>query len=844
MSDLVGRLKAAGRSRASAGLGFAVAAFLGVAVWSAPARASGCANTFTNTAGGSWFTAANWSKGSVPTAGEEVCITEAGTYTVEMVQTSTAPVYKSLTVGASSGAQTLLVASTASANALLSTSEGTGVGAHGAITMTNSPFDTDANGVALGGPVVNAGTVAVEAGRGGSRHIEGAFTNTGTLTIGANTEFDVSKTLTNEGALDVAEGKQLTVSGKGAVVNGSGGSIAAGATGGVLAGSGSSFTQGAGTTSTTAGSEPVVVDDGSLTYSGSGASLIRARGTTTLAGNIAAGQTLVLESTSSENLEAKASASFENAGAIVETNSPFDSDANNVRLLLIGGTLANSGSFTTEAGRGGSRKLAGNLTNTGTLAIGANTEYAEVGTLANEGTLDLAEGRTLTVTQKASVVNGSGGSIAASGGELLMSSGTSFTQGAGTTSTTAGSEPVVVDDGSLTYSGSGASLIRARGSSSTLAGNLAAGQTLVLESTSSENVEERASASFTNAGSIVETNSPFDSDANNVRLTLPVGATLANSGSLATEAGRGGSRQIAGSLTNTGMLTVGANTEYDGELKTLTNEGALDVAEGKALAVSNKGIVVNGAGSSISGGATGGVSMGSGTSFTQGAGTTSGSEPVVLDDAALAYSGSGASLIRVRGSSSTLAGNLAAGQTLVLESTSSENATVTAPGALVDAGTIAMVNSPFDSDGNNVTLRLASGTLEDKGKLLVEENRGGARTIEAPVKSEKTLFLGAGAALRIDGSYTQTKKGTLEVAVNSASSFGASTITGEAALEGTLKLKQAKGFTPAEGAKFPILTTSARTGVFAKVKKNKIKKTSLLYEPTYSATGVTLLVEP
>ncbi|HUB73914.1 MAG TPA: hypothetical protein VL979_07755, partial [Solirubrobacteraceae bacterium] len=274
-----------GRARTIAAAGLALAAFLAVAAWSSSARASGCTNTFTNTAGGSWGTAGNWSKKSVPTASEEACITEPGTYTVEMAQGTVT--VKTLTVGASSGAQTLAVESTSSQNADLITSEGLAIGAHGAVSMTNDPGDGDTNNVTISSSVNDAGTLSSEAGKGGSRTIAGSLTNTGTLAVNANTEYNgEAATLTNEGSLTLAEGKTLKVSGKSAAVNGAGGKIAATGTGEVLVtGSTASFTEGAGSTS---GALPVVLDDSSLSYTGSGASTIALRGTSALGGNLAA----------------------------------------------------------------------------------------------------------------------------------------------------------------------------------------------------------------------------------------------------------------------------------------------------------------------------------------------------------------------------------------------------------------------------------------------------------------------------------------------------------------------------------------------------------------------------
>ena len=73
---------------------------------------------------------------------------------------------KSLTVGASSGTQMLMVGSSGSANAILTTTAGISNGAHGVLTMVNG--DSAGNNVTLVGPIVNAGLFATELVHGGS----------------------------------------------------------------------------------------------------------------------------------------------------------------------------------------------------------------------------------------------------------------------------------------------------------------------------------------------------------------------------------------------------------------------------------------------------------------------------------------------------------------------------------------------------------------------------------------------------------------------------------------------------------------------------------------------------
>ncbi len=715
---------------AFAAIAAAMALTIGLSA-SAPAHASGC-DSWTNTAGGSWFTPGNWSNNAPPKSGEEACITANGTYTVTMTQTSETVSLAALTVGGTSGTQTLVVGSSCSLNAILATTAGISNGAQGAITLTNG--DGCGDSVTLTGPITNAGTITTEPANGGSRNLQGSITNTGALAINANTAYNgTSALLTNKGAVDVAAGKELTVSGKSSILNGLAGSISAAGSGGVLMSSGTSFTEGAGTTS---GTKPVIVDDGALSYTGGGKSLIALHGSSTLSGNLAGGQSLAIESTCSENTLATAATGFTNAGTITLTNG--DTCGDSATLAVSTGTLTSSGKLVIEPAVGGTRTLQGSITNTGTLAINVNTAYNGLkGLLTNEGAIKLAEATQLTVSNEGSVTNGAGGSITATGSaDVFIGSATSFTEGAGTTS---GTKPVIVDDGALSYTGEGKSLIALHGVS-TLSGNIGAEQTLSVESTCSEHATATAAASFTNAGTIRLTNG--DGCGNNATLTVSAGV-LTNTGKLFTEVPVGGLRTLQGNVTNTGTLSFKANTAYNGTSAMLINEGALNVGEGLQLTVSNGGSVLNGTGGNIT--ATGGadVFMDPGTSFTEGAGTTSGTKPVVVDDGALAYTGEGKSLIALHGSS-TLSGNIGAEQTLSIESTCAEHATATAATGFTNAGLVRLTNG--DGCGNNATLTVSSGTLTNSGKIVTEVPVGGSRTLQGNLTNTGSLSFKANTA--------------------------------------------------------------------------------------------------
>ncbi len=736
----------------------AIAAIIGLSVLvPTSAHASGCTDSWTNAAGGEWSTGSNWSKGAPPSAEDEACITAAGTYTVTMTQTNTtgSVSVQSLTVGASSGTQTLTVGSSCSLNATLATTGGISNGTHGVITLTNG--DGCGESVTVTGPISNSGKLFSEPANGGSRTLQGNLTNKGTFTVNTNTAYDGASTLlSNQGTLKVAEGKQLAVTGGGSVTNGTGGKIAATGSGDLFLKEGT-FTEGAGTTS---GTKPVIVDDASLSYAaGGGAGPIALQGTSSLSGTSVAGQSLSLQSTCSEHAVVTAASGFANGGTMTLTNG--DGCGDNVTLIISTGTLTNSGTLTTETAHGGSRQIQGNLTNTGTLTIGANTSYNGTSTtLTNEGALSVAEAKQLAVA-KNTFVNGPGGSISAAAGASVFVSAGTFTQNAGTTS---GSEPVIVDDSTLDYTGTGASQIALRGTSS-LEGNLGSEQALAIQSTCSEHASVTAAASYTNAGTITFTNG--DGCGNNVTLTTSAG-TLTNSGKIVTETAHGGSRQIQGNLTNTGTLTFNSFLAYNSTEAALDNEGTLEIAEAKQVTVSGNGTVVNGTGGVISVGKGADLLMGSGTTFAQGAGTTSGGQPVIVDDGTLDYTGTGASQIALRGTSS-LEGNIGSEQALAIQSTCSEHASVTAAVSYTNAGTITLTNG--DGCGNNAVLTISAGTLTNSGKIVTEPAHGGVRQIQGNLTNTGTIILNANTSESTLGA-TLLNEGTIDIVENVTFSVG------------------------------------------------------------------------
>ena len=322
----------------------------------------------------------------------------------------------------------------------------------------------------------------------------------------------------------------------------------------------------------------------------------------------------------------------------------------------------------------------------------------------------------LVGANEATIVNAAGAIDATGTGTVGMEPGTTFTQGNGTTS---GAKPVILRQANLIYTGTGASKITQHGEGNTLSGNLAAGQSLVLKLTNGEHEKTTASESFSNAGAITLTKS--ETNNNNARLVIGSG-TLANSGTISSEAAEGGGhRFLEGNIANTGTLNIDSDTEFNAAKATLTNEGTLNVANEVRLAVFNEGSVANGAGGKIVATGSGDVAIEPETSFTEGAGTTSGAKPVILRDAALHYTGAGESKITQHGEGNTLSGNLAAGQSLVLEVDQRRTREDDRLGELLSAGSITLTKS--ESNNNNAGLVISSGTLANSGTIY-ERSRG------------------------------------------------------------------------------------------------------------------------
>ena len=376
----------------------------------------------------------------------------------------------------------------------------------------------------------------------------GGVTNVGTINVDTSSNYTGgSSTLDNQGAIDIANGAQL--SSNRTVFDDTGGTVMAAGSGQLV--SSGFYEQGAGTT---AGTQPypVQIDGGSLQYTGGGASSLLVTAGITMSGNLSAGQSLyVNDAGGNTNVNANGG-SFTNGGSIT-----LDGSVGGVTFTIASGTMTNSGTFTmtgsTVNPNHAPPQLFGNVTNTGTInaddtADPNNYNWSNSVTLDNQGGIDIANGAQLY--SRDTIIDDTGGTVMAAGSGQLVSSGF-YEQGAGTT---AGTQPypVQIDGGSLQYTGGGASSLLVT-AGITMSGNLSAGQSLYVNDAGGNTNVNANGGSFTNGGSIT-----LDGSVGGVTFTIASG-TMTNSGTFtmtgSTVNPNHAPPQLFGNVTNTVQLT-------------------------------------------------------------------------------------------------------------------------------------------------------------------------------------------------------------------------------------------------------------------------------------------------
>ena len=320
------------------------------------------------------------------------------------------------------------------------------------------------------------------------------------------------------------------------------------------------------------------------------------------------------------------------------------------------------------------------------------------------------------------------------------------------------------------YTGSGASHVEvAEGSLTGLSGATHPGQSLTLNSALGS-ISATATSGFTNGGQLT-----FDCPIAGCAGIGPVialgSSTLVNTGTYTVTSRVTGNGGIQGGLTNTGTVQIDGVTSHRGSTgptAVLLNQGDINLANGAAFTSTGQSCgdtsvqVINDTGGEINATGSGTLNF---TYYAQGAGTTSGPNPVTMSCGNLNYTGGGASRVHVVGGGN-ISGNIAAGQTMALEATN-----VSAAVSFTNAGTIT-----FPAGGSAQVVLPAGQTLTNTGTMSVGalsnsftrelvNGPGGTltladdatlRTFGTGLTNQGTIAIGASALLQVDAAYAQS----------------------------------------------------------------------------------------
>jgi hypothetical protein len=253
-----------------------------------------------------------------------------------------------------------------------------------------------------GSPLTNNGTVSAPLDTGGQRYFNDDFTNSvsGTVDIGDyDTRINSGTTTTNNGTFTIEPGGGVNLNG-GAFVQ-SGGTLTVN---GSMTGSNQTFTMSGGAEA----GNPVALMNGTLTDSaGAGSFVLEC--SDNLGGTIPSGQTVTAQGNATCG-----SANVSLTGASVTNNGTLRLDSLDGSYALISGSpLTNAGTLTTVQDAGGTRYVRVTVTNSGTMSIGAFDSREDNGTAtSNSGTLSVADGANLAMSNGSSYSQTSGGTLA------------------------------------------------------------------------------------------------------------------------------------------------------------------------------------------------------------------------------------------------------------------------------------------------------------------------------------------------------------------------------------------------------------------------------------------------
>jgi subtilase family serine protease len=745
--------------------------------------------TWTNSNGGNWNVAANWSPNQVPGAADDAYITNNGSYTVTLNASATVG---SLTLGGTSGTQTLV----ANANTL-TLNGASAVGSNGAFNLgggtlsgagsfsVNGPFSWSSGTLNNTGGVTLNGTSSLSGVGNYVMVLDGLLVNAGALTWGGSGQnlYLSSGTLTN-----LAIGT-ITITADVSAVNGGGSAIG---NAGVMRKTGGTGTTTLGVPFANTGD--VQVQSGMLSVTGGGS----ASGTF----EVSANATLQLASTYTLG----SVSSVTGAGS----------------AIFSGGTVNVSGSYNlaTNTFSGAAVNFSGNYTLSGqavtifagTVNFNAGGTVSLTGLTLSGGTL----GGTLPVPVNGPF-NWSSGTLNNTGGVTL--NGTSSLSGVGNYVMVL--DGLLVNAGALTWGGSGQNLYL---SSGTLT-NLATGTITITADVSAVN---GGGSAIGNAGVMRKTGGTG---------TMTLGVPFVNTGDVQVQSGM---LSVTGGGSASGTFEVSANATL--QLGSTYTLGSVSSVTGAGSAIFSGGTVnvsgsYNLATNTFSGAAvnfSGNYTL-SGQAVTIFAGTVNFNAGGTVSLTGLTLSGGtlgGTLPVPVNGPFSWSSGTLNNTSGVTLNGTSSlsgvGNYVMVLDGLLVNAGALTWGGSGQNLYLSSATLtNLATGTITITTDVSAVNGGGsaignagvmrktggtGTTTLGVPFVNTGDVQVQSGT-LNVSSTYNGTN-GILRIIIFEAANYGHVAFGSALAMTGTLAAQLSGGYLPNDGDTFTLLTYPSRTGSF------------------------------
>ncbi len=644
-------------------------------------------------------------------------------------------------------AQTVLVQSSGNAGATLTAANSfTNSGTIALQTLDNAG---DSNLTVTAGTLTNAntGVINVNTGSGGYHYIDANITNNGTVNF--NADGALSKTnglFTNNSQVNIADGADV-VFGVTVSFTQSAGKLAINGSGTFVMDS-DTFNFNGGTIT----GVPVLSDSMlAIGPSSTGAGTVSFRRASSLSGNIAAGQTLLVQSTGNAGATLTASTDFTNSGTITLQTLDNSGDSN---LTVSAGTLTNAanGVININPGSAGNHFIDANITNNGTVNFNADGALSKTnGLFTNNSLVNIADGADVGFGVTGSFTQAAGKLAINGAGTFVMDNDTFNLNGGTITGVPVLSDSKLAIGPSSTATGT-VSFRRA----STLSGNIAAGQTLLVQSTGNAGATLTAVADFTNSGTITLQTLDNSGDSN---LTVSAGTlTNAANGVININPGSAGNHFIDANITNNGTVNFNADGALSKTNGLFTNNSLVNIADGADVGFGVTGSFTQAAGKLAINGA--GTFVMDNDTFNLNGGTITGVP--VLSDSKLVTSPSstGTGAVSTR-RASTLSGNIAAGQTVLVQSSSNATATLTAANSFTNSGTITLQTLDNAGDSNLV---VTSGTLTNALSGIVNLNPGSAgyRTLAAELVNNGTLNVATSSTLGRDGAH-HVNAGTINV---------------------------------------------------------------------------------